>query len=478
MPKTTLPHDDWLLTEALRSFEERQGRVSDDQAANRLAQRAGDDTAARLARRARALPLAANAGADLARLAVVRRRLIILALVLAALAGFLAARAGLANRELDVLLTLLALLALPLLTLLLWTALLIWSYRKRGKLGPGSTPFTLLLARTGRLLDSRLGSDLIGAQLRLLGRPYGRWYASSLSHAFWLVYCLAALTTLVVFFSLVQYQPVWGTTLLTEREIAGLIQALAQAPAAIGLFPFPSTEWIAAGRQGLTDGADRAEWARLMMGLVLFYGAGPRAVLLGLSLALARRAARHLTIDLQQPGYLRLLPLLQPPPTPGRRLGDAPEAHTSRPLRIARRSEGPAILVSLELDVEGRPDPGAWDGLDVLDLGSADRREQRGPLLDALRALPAPPPVLLAACSLLRTPDSGTAALIDELADAAGSRLIVLLLDGPRLRERQAEPAQRLEDWTALAHRCGGLAVELDTTDGRAIRQRLEDWPG
>ena len=86
MPKTTLPHDDWLLTEALRSFEERQGRVSDDQAANRLAQRAGDDTAARLARRARALPLAANAGADLARLAVVRRRLIILALVLAALA--------------------------------------------------------------------------------------------------------------------------------------------------------------------------------------------------------------------------------------------------------------------------------------------------------------------------------------------------------------------------------------------------------
>lgn len=475
MPNATLPHDDWLLTEALRRFEEREGRVPDDQAANRLAQRAGDDTAARLARRARALPVASGAAADLGRLAVLRRRLILLALLLAALAGFVAARAGLVNRELDVLLTLLTLLALPLLTLLLWTALLIWSFRRRH--GTGASLFGRLLARTGRLLDSHLGSDLLGAQLRLLAQPYGRWYVSSLSHAFWLVYCLAALATLVVFFSLVQYQPVWGTTLLTEREIAGLIQALAQAPAAIGLFPFPSSEWIAAGRQGLTDGTDRAEWARLLMGLVLFYGAGPRIILLAVSLWLAKQGGQRLRLDLQQPGYLRLLPLLQPPPPPGQRLGDAPEAYRPRALRTTRHSDGPAILISLELDPNRRPDPHTWPGLDVLDLGPADRREQRGPLLDALRALPAPPPVLLAACSLLRTPDSGTAALIDELADAANSRLIVLLLDGEALRQRQPKPEQRLADWTALAERCGGLAVELDSADGRAIRQRLEGWP-
>ena len=477
MSRNTLTPADWLLTESLRRFEEREGRVTEDQAANQLAQRHGASIAQRLAQRARALPLTQGLDRDLARLATLRRRLCGLMILLAALLGFLAARAGLANRELDILLTSLALLALPMMALLIWIGLLAWSYRRPQGSGQSGRWFLAALIRGGRLLDSPLGRDLMSAQLALFAGGYGRWYASSLSHAFWLVYSLSALGTLIVFFSVAQYQLVWGTTLLTEREIAALIQALAAAPAALGLVNAPSADWIAAGRLGLADGLDRAEWARLMLGLVAFYGALPRAALLGLSLLLLQRSRKNLSLNLNHPGYQRLLPLLQPPPPPGQALGSAPAATAKRPLRQARHSQGPLLLVTLDIETDRRPDPGRWRDMDVLDLGTADRREQRQQLSQALKALPAPPPALLIVCSLLRTPDSGTAEQINQLADAAGSRLLLLLVDSERLNQRSDQPQARIDDWHRTAQRCGGLAMVLDPADGQAIQARLKDWP-
>ncbi|MFP4208119.1 MAG: hypothetical protein ACLFSC_05620, partial [Wenzhouxiangella sp.] len=50
---------DWLLAEAVRVHEERHGRLRDDETANVLARETAGGLAARLARRAAALPVAA-----------------------------------------------------------------------------------------------------------------------------------------------------------------------------------------------------------------------------------------------------------------------------------------------------------------------------------------------------------------------------------------------------------------------------------
>ncbi len=469
---------DWLLTEAVRIQEETSGRRSDDEAANRVARGSSGDTTARLAARARALPGAAEARADIARLRRLLGRSFTVLIVLGALAGLVAARSVAAGREIDFLLTTLVLAGLPSLMLAFWVLALIVTWRRRG--APGFSGRLAVAASTrlgSHMLSSPLGGSLIRSATGLLAGPIGRWHLSTLSHAFWLAYSLGAWLGLVVLFSLVQYELSWGTTLLAEHQVVGLIGTLGAPVHALGLMPAPDPNWIAAGREGIELGSMRADWARFLLGIVLVYAALPRLALIALCLLLSRRAARALALDTRAPGYLRLLPLIRPD-APGTESSgrDIPE-QAKRPLRPSRPGRGRPVVLGIELEGTTGHWPPTLGGLALDDLGQADRRARYRELVAALEAMPDRPRAMLAVCSLKRTPDEGTAQRLNQLADAAGGALVLLLADSAQLAARGVEPKPRIDDWLALARRCGGRGLLLDPAapDAGALEQ-LRTW--
>lgn len=458
--KARLSAADWLLTETVRLHEERHGRGGDDDTANALARNAGPNLTLRLARRAAALPAAASVRADLARLRRLALRLGGLVLVLAALAGGLAAMASAAEREIGFLLAAASLLALPTLMLLIWLLLMLLSRPSRAAASLSGTMVAMGISRLGpRLLDGPLAAETVAASGGLLGTVPGRWALSAMAHLFWVVYSLAALVVLVLLFSVAQYDLSWGTTLLSDESVVGLISALAWLPANLGLIDPPRADWILAGREGHQPGSTRAEWASFLLALVLVYGLLPRLFLAVLSALLAFFGLRRLHLDTRQPGYLRLAGVLSDSAEVDVH-GQAPAAPPARQRRVPRDADGPPLLVGMELERSDWPVklPGhSWQV-----LGRADTRAQRRQLLAAAQGFLRPPPALIAHCSALRTPDEGTGRFLGRLADAAETLLVIWLDQTGRLEARDIDPRQRIADWHSLAERIGAALVVLD----------------
>lgn len=470
-----IPIDDWLLTEAVRLREERSGRRGDDEAAVASALATGGTLSSRLAARAQALPGADNILADIRHLRRLARNLALGLIALGALSGALAARASIADRQVDILLAAAALLLVPTVMLMVWLVLVVAGARGRDS---GSLAGGLLAAGLRRLGPRLLGSDhaaevtLAGG--RLLRTGIGRWLLSSLTHAFWIAYAVAALMTLAAFFSIVQYDLSWGTTLLSEGTVVALMQTLAQPPAALGLIPPAPPEWILAGREGVPSAEGRAQWARFLLAMIAVYGLLPRLVFALLSLLGVFVGLRRLAVDTTLPGYLRLSGALLPA-APATEHGRAPKPAPKKTRRRPRNPVGGPVLIGIEL--EQQTWPLAIPGIETHALGRADDRAGRGRLLSALAALRGPPPVLLIACSMLRTPDAGSERFIDRAADAAGTVPVLVLVEGALFAERGGRLASRLADWQALAERAGGeaLLLDLDAPDAAAIA-RLLQW--
>lgn len=455
--------DDWLLTESVRFSEERAGRRRDDESAMTLASRSGGSPDQRLVMRARALPEAGAVQEDIDRLRRLMRWLGLGLVGLGLVGGWLAARAGMIGREVDILLILVTLLALPTLMLLIWAIVMTHSLRRGTSGRAGGRLFLTLVARLAPVfLHSPLAGDVARAGIGLFGTPFGRWYLSTLSHLFWLAWATGALITLVIFFAVAQYNLSWGTTLLDDATVSTLIGWLASLPASLGLILPPDAAWIAGGREGELVGAERARWAHFVLAAVIIYGAVPRLLLALLCGGLARHHGRSLELDRQRPGYLRLMPLLAPPPPDPIRYGQAPAEVEKKPLRRSRRPAGPCQLIGLELEREASEWPPELPGIDTLPLGRADRRDQQRELLAALKALDSAPPALIVICSMLRTPDAGHEHLLNQLADAANSALILVIDEGRLLRQRGGDPKSRLADWQDLAARVGAQATEID----------------
>ncbi len=475
--KNALPNlDDWLLTEATRLDEERHGRRVDDAAALEVARATDGGFEERLKVRARALPSAEALRADITRIRRLLARLSAGLLVFALLAGVMAASASLADRQVNILLAMTVLLALPTLMLLAWLVLMSWPGRGRSAGPTGSLLSALLAWLAPKLLRSDQAVELANAATGLLARPAGRWLLSAIAHLFWLVYALAAVLALVVYFSVVQYDLTWGTTLLADRSIVRAVEALAAAPAALGLIDPPALEWILAGRAGETTGEGRASWARFLIAMILVYGALPRALLAALSFGLARRGAGRLALDTGQPGYLRLAHHLADPEPEATVHGSVPEPDRRRTRQRPARARGRPVLVGIELERAEDDWPPRLPGIEVLALGRVDRRADRQAPLDAIAALDQTPVAVIALCSLLRTPDAGLARWLDSLADAAGTALVIVLEDAESLAGREISMAERWADWQATAERVGGEAVRLDRSgpDAAAVAHLRE----
>lgn len=455
--------DDWLLAESVRLAEERSGRRS-DAAAVEVARAAGGDPARRVVARAGALAEASDLRGDIARLRSLRFAAFLSLAAIGALAGVLAARAGIAEREVNILLAAAALLIVPTLMLLAWAVLALIGGRRSGAGQPGKAG--LARALMGRIAPRWLGSvhapEVIAAAGGALATPWGRWALSSAAHAFWLAYAAAAWATLAVHFSIVQYDLVWGTTLLTDDQVVALVEALIRWPELIGLMPQADPDWIAAGREGVADPSARALWARFLLAMIAAYAIVPRALLLLSSLGLAAWHARRMRLDLARPGYLRLAADLQP--VQEEPAGEGPPVPEPRRASSRRRrpGAGPAVAVAVELEDASGDRSAAIPGLRLLDLGRADDRAGRRAAREAVEELDRPAAAVVAFCSMLRTPDAGSERFLGDLADAARAPLVIVLDEGDRLRARGGDEAARLSDWQALAERAGAEVFAID----------------
>lgn len=466
---------DWLLAETVRLVEERDGRRRDDRVATATGAAADAGLSKRIALRARALPGADAVRADCARLARLSLGVAAGLLLIGALAGGLAAAASVDDRQVDFLLAATALLLMPTLMLGLWLVLVIAG---AGRGASGSIAGVLLASASRRaaphILSSDHAAEVVAAAGGLLRTTLGRWLLGCLAHGFWIAYLLAALGTITLHFSFVQYDLVWGTTLLDDASVMALFDALARPLVALGAMPPVEPEWLLAAREGTGTGDERARWAWFLLAIISLYGLAPRIVALIGSATASAIGWSWLALDTTRPGYLRLAGALAPAKTP-QATEPAPARDQRAPRRRSAHAQGRPLLVTVEWEHESWPPRIA--GIDARIVGQADDRAGREQILAALQALDAPPPALLVVCSLLRTPDQGQQRFIDRAADAAGAVPLLVLTDGAALARREGSLGSRRADWQTLATRVGGKAIELDLAlPDAAAMARLQRW--
>lgn len=454
--------NDWLLVESFRRLEERLGRRA-DASALAIAREQGGDLPGRILARARALDQSPAVRADIRRM---RRALAWLGFgltVVGLIVGAAAARATIADRQVDILLATAALLLVPSLMLVAWLGAMLLGAGRRGRGGlAGGVAFGALRWLGPRLLASPHGADVMAAFGGTAATGWGRWRLSAITHGFWLAYAAGAFFTLFLFFSVVQYELTWGTTLLGDETVVGLVQWLAAWPELLGFMPSADPAWIVAGREGTDDAPARAEWARFLLAMIAAWAVVPRAVLAGLSLGLSALAGRRVALDTTRPGYLRLAADL----SPARGAVESPGRPLPAAERRARRSRKPnaagVLAVAVELEREDAGPAGLVPGVEVIDLGRADDRAGREAALENARLLRRPAAAVLAVCSMLRTPDAGTERFLARLSETADAPLWLVLDEGGRLAERGGDLAARRSDWQSLAERAGGEVVCLD----------------
>jgi len=481
-----------LLAEASRHLEAVSDTALDDSTANTQARAAGGDFEQRVIRRALALPTQQALHNALQQLRSLSALCLALGMMLAALAGAATARLVLQTdsaEPLNFYWALGSLLALPLLTLLLWLLLILLRPKSLGNSSLGS-----LLLGLGRRLLQRWHPDkthIAAAQasaVMVTPAAGGQWALSALSHAVWLAYLCGCLVLCIFLLSVRQYDFSWQTTILSAETYSQLTTALGKLPALLG-FSTPDASQIAASQWPSQPPADSqatidSAWSGLLLGSLVIYGILPRAILLLLCGWLRRRALQHFRLDIEQPDYARLRPHLMPQME---RIGvvdaddnSTPPAHTVVVDEAPAPPDGPVALLGLEIDRPacGWPPP-VHD--DWLDLGFVDDRNSRRRALQRLHHAEPPPRLLWVISSLALTPDRGLQNFLSELRQQTPAPLTLTLSEGHRLRERaQAQNSsndlsQRLDDWQVLAANAGitaeaVLALDLEhlTTASRA----------
>ncbi|HEY7906518.1 MAG TPA: DUF2868 domain-containing protein, partial [Wenzhouxiangella sp.] len=259
---------------------------------------------------------------------------------------------------------------------------------------------------------------------------------------------------LTVLLTVSQYDLGWGTTLLSDAHALKLLTLLAYLPESLGLISNQDTSWLEAGRLGVTPELVRAPWAQFLLALVLVYGLLPRLMAFVLSAFFACSGFHRLSLDLKQPGYLRLSGLLMPP-KPIISEEDVLNEPSPRALRAAEKDTSGVITVAVEVGSQERAEP--LSGLDeATDLGTIETRADRERVLEALSARKESARFLVVQSTARRTPDRGLIDLINQLADAAGGQLIIALTDMDGLEDWGVAPAARLADWHRLAQQTGG----------------------
>jgi hypothetical protein len=454
---STIRFNQRLLTEAVRQLESMRGQPFDEPCAQNAGQAANGHLEQRLVARAEALqcaPALRTAKQQLFHMLGLSAGVLLLLAVMAGIGTAQLAFGIESAQPINVYWLLTVLLALPLLTLLLWGVLL---FLPRGF---SSNLLGKLVVNMGHWLNQRFhASDemltaVSRARSRLLLQGGSYWLFSTLSHALWLAYLVGMLAVTLVLLSIRQYGFVWETTILSADSYIALTQFLSSPLEWLG-FPTPNAEQIMASRwdNGVLATHNAGAWSGFIVGCLMVYGVLPRLLFMLLSLFLYRHACQRVRLDINLPGYARLQDSLQPY---SQSLGVVdPE---TEPLAAGQLATQPAI-VALEAELSAEWPPAL--GHEWLDLGLIDDRRSRSRVLEQLaQSEPSPDRVagtLVIVCSLTMTPDRGIGRMIEQLTATTPGPVLLLLSDGQRLRQREIhdEVMQRITDWQHLGIQAG-----------------------
>ena len=395
----------------------------------------------------------------------------ILAIVLAALAligGVVTASAVLAGSAINIVLAWSALLGVHFLTLVLWGLSLAATAALMAK--PSRFADDSLWGRiTRRLFAGEQRLVLFRATAALVAR--GRlsyWVYSLLSHAFWSLFFVSAGVALTYLFALHEYSFKWETTILPASFFVRFVEIFGWLPQQFGLRTPDAAAVIS-----LTDsGAARQAWATWLLAGVVGYGLLPRVLLAGLSLRRCRREAQRLSLDLEQPYYVRLRQrldaLLRPPamivdPATGAPTGP----HLSPPHPVRHTPPGSNLIFAFELhdDVPWPPGP-LPDG--VIAYGNLSTADDRDRLLTQLATVR--PRRLVAACEARAGLDRGTLYFFEQAARHADQF-------GALLLNQDAARPGRAGDWREELVELGIDQARIFAATADALRW-LEDGHG
>ncbi len=454
-----------LLTETVRLYEDSQGAPLTSPQADAAAVAADGDLEHRLIVRACALPIAPDLWQALHHLHTAFRIALIIGLIVIFFTGATTAKVTLGSPTdgpvMNFFWVLGSLLGLQIIMLLVWLALIFMKPKAMPTASLGNVVFQL-----GRKVTQWLyKGPLHVPALRAVGSIYthtsiGRWTLSAISHGLWLTFLCGCLVLVIWILSIKQYTFAWETTILSDRSYVALTRAIASAPEALG-FTTPDNQQIAASHwtgQGQPPAESREAWSGLLIGSIVAYGILPRLALLALCVFARRRACRKFRLDTTLPGYARLHPRLLPASQaigvvdPYRGL---PETRQAPPVQrpVSALAYGPTAIMGFEIEPPGSPWPPPLTGVEWLDLGFVDSRDDRHRVLEQVRSAPTPPRLIAIVCSVTTTPDRGVRNFLSELGQTASAPLVILLTDGQRLRERGPldEVEERFNDWQQMA---------------------------
>jgi hypothetical protein len=469
---------DRLLAEAVRALERDGAQPIDDPRAEAEAVAGGGDFETLLAVRARSLDTSSNLGQALGQTRRVIGLIIAAGMLLAALAGAGAARASLATADdlpVNIYWALDGLLGIQTLLLAVCVVMMIRGPSALAGASLGGAVFSLGRVVYGRWHKGHVHAAAIEATGAVMARGgMGRWMLSAISHGLWVVFNVMCLLLLVLMLSARHYRFVWETTILSADTYARMTEGIAWVPQKLG-FPAPTPQQITASDGSLPPAAmplDQIEsarhaWSGLLIGSLVTYGLVPRVLLLGACLQLLRGARRRWRLDTNRPGYLRLKPKLMPqteslgvidPDTP-----QEDEAETPSPPGPQRTAAGPPAVLGLEIEAPASPWPPKVAGVSWRDLGLVDDRGDRQRALEQLAEPGAGPSSVVIVCGLTTTPDRGHAAFIEQVRQASGSPVALVLTGGEAFRRRgdSGQLTGRVEDWRALAGDAGVPAEQI-----------------
>lgn len=455
------PVQQYLVTEALRHLEEAAGEPQRDPAAENAAIAAGLSFSERIYARAQRL-----AGQGIG--AAVRRtgdRLRLITLIFAALCLLIGIGATHAlpqgyPAQANVV-SLLALLLLPnTVSLMLWLSLSTAGLFIRGHdlnnswLGRwvlGLHTFLERLAHAGRYTRaaSRAWREFMTTT------ACGRFRLTILAHSLWLSMLFGALAGCWWLMVIRQVDFVWGTTLLTTNSVQGLFGHLTHWVGSFG-FSVPNAADIAASRidAQLHDALLRRHWGIFILGAIITLAMLPRLVAIILDGIGLWRAGRKLTLNLAQPGYARLRPVLMPVSASRGIIGgeSIPDGAVAGPTGIILSPDIPPRAAWLALEYPPEQPFTAC----AADLGVVAAYDEQQRVAESLsRPDPGWPAVNIYA-DLAITPDTGIVRCLTTLA-AASSQPVHLVL-GLTTRARalpESDLKLRREDWLQAAAQAG-----------------------
>lgn len=360
-------------------------------------------------------------------------------------------------RPVNIVWTLGALLGLHLLMLLLWLLNMLFSGRASG--GALGRSWLKLMQRIGGEQHTAISRGLVEISLRggLL-----RWYASAITHGFWLLSLTAASMALLLALALRSYDFVWETTILSAEVFVRFVQLTGAIPAAMG-FTVPDTAMVMASGDGALSGVTdrellRRSWSSWLLGCLLVYGMMPRLALLLMSVVILRLMQQRTTLDLSSPEWAALAARLSPVSERGGITDPRPEALSTPVLRRDPACAGPPMVVALELGADSAWPPAGFDS--SVSVGPVvESREQRAAVLkDIQRQCPSR---LLLVCDARLSPDRGTLRWLVELsAFSAASRVCLF--------NHQGSPDTRRQTWQEALLELGFSDSEIITDVSQA----------